>query len=835
MSNADFDKATAALGNANAALLDKRITDARASLSQAYLPLQRHVSAGTAVSCIVSIQAADMSVLAGDLDLAKQFAGLVVEDVGRELERLAKIYKAKIESGDRDAARSLEIRGFTFTVSFVPFVKGVRHGVMTGDPRQLPPGIKEIFSILQRVRPRLDHAGWESWGYDPEPERLARYWAAFWLERQVNAWIDNELLGSDVAEAQQSLVAALELIQRLPEDWLAADLWTQRGRIIARYGVDYTQAIEAFANAVRINTEVQRRFDAMRDRSAIGILQHMKARDLAFNNRADEAERLSAEAERNLLEASAAARAVTSGPHVEAAVLTELNLGTFYSERKNWEGAARAFVDAWEKAPLCGDQAVYWRTRIAGNFGSALLDENRLADAEDWLRKALGELAPMRRPEPEAYMVIHGSLGRLLAITNRADEGYEHVATAVAKLESYRNSYIAERVNQALIKRFRWLYEALIDCCVTLGDAQPDRRTEAFETAERAKWRTLTTMLRYLPLGLLDEHDEPRVQEEEALLQQAIVALGDPVLSGTYEMETLFEQIERLWDSLAVDHPSYVAFRRQQTVRLAEAKRLLSDEVPVLVEYYFGDEYDTVAAFVIDRTQPAPVAIRLTCAPSRIVALANVLRGPVSPRQFRRSAKELFDVLVAPLLRHIPEQVGICVVPYGPLHNISFAALFDGKRYLVERNAIVIAPTASALRWWVEKDRQGKDSCLIFAATNGIYSGLRRESDLFWFDYLARKHIAPVFARSETVIGKAATKARLVAALAAGPDVIHIACHGEFGLDAADKGFSARLLMAGDPSTEKDLTALEIFTKLRVNSSLVTLSACEVGSRRRVD
>jgi CHAT domain-containing protein len=838
----DFQDAQAALGVAVECLQHKQMMQAQAALRDAYQALERHIVADVGFSCLVTIQATLAALQSGDQNTSRKFAALVVEDVARELEELGKRYDQHIATGDRDMARNLEIVAYTYAVAFVPFVKEAGLAdLIPGDPDGGPQHVVQIANILRFVRPPLDRAGWDSWDYDPLIKRRARYWAASAIVSMGHTYMDNASSGRRVAQAQQLLTAASELLDDFPPDPLIAEIYNLEARVLSRYGFTlFPKAIDACSNAIAVYEENGNSVAAARDRSMLGALQFQYAGFLTFNGQATEAKQFNLKAERNLLAARAGLSLAKPGRELEAYLQAEINLGAFYAKGKRWDLAADAFNNAWLKTPLTGDQAPTWRPRVAGNFGSALLEQCKLDEAESWLRRALLDVEAVVDPEPDVHMVVHGSLGRLLSVTERAAEGHGHLERAVAKLDTFRSSFLAERANHDLIKSFRWLYEGLVDCCVRLGADQPELRTQAFETAECAKWRTLTVLLRYLPLGLLNAQQEPRVADEERLLRRAESALGEPVLAGTLEMEEVFDQLARIWDELAADHPEYIAFRRQQTIRIEEARHLLDAEVPILVEYYFGDQYATAVAFVIDRAKDAPKAIRLDSSPDEITAMVKRLRDATDERsttyQFEQAARPLHDTLVAPLLHLLPERVGICIVPYGPLHNLSFAGLHDGKQYLAERNAIVIAPTASALRWWVAKDKGEKRTCLVFTATENIQSGSEDKDDLIWFEHLARKVIAPMFSRTVVVSGKQATKKALSDELSTTPppDIVHLACHGEFGSNTKENlGFSAKLLLVADEQamtrqelSDKDLTALEIFTKLRPSASHVTLSAC---------
>ncbi len=254
---------------------------------------------------------------------------------------------------------------------------------------------------------------------------------------------------------------------------------------------------------------------------------------------------------------------------------------------------------------------------------------------------------------------------------------------------------------------------------------------------------------------------EPLAIEEEHLLKQAIAALGAPAGTAAGAVPAALGHLEQLWSRMEAAHPHYVAFRRQKTITFAEVKTLLDDRVPCLVEFYLGDQYGTALAFLIARGSEAPFVVRLQASPDEIGVWVEKLRAETDTRPaagFLKVSHELHRILIEPLWKNVPEDVGVCVVPYGPLHNLAFAGIWDGSRFLVERNGIVIAPTAGALRWWVEKDSAARDSCLIFTATKRVYSGQERQADLVFFEHLARAQIAPLFPQSVVIAAADATK-----------------------------------------------------------------------------
>lgn len=522
-----------------------------------------------------------------------------------------------------------------------------------------------------------------------------------------------------------------------------------------------------------------------------------------------------------LLEGALGAGRPTGDPEGRIGAL--VNLAVLYSRGERWPKAGPLF-----------------EARIAANYGTQLFRHGDAEQAKLWLERAVAANRHWLSPDPRTYLLSLGTLGELLSREGHHAEGYVHLSVEVAELDRFRTSFRAERTNFELLKTLDWIYESFIICCAALATSHPQRAVEAFETAEKTRWRLLVTLLRYLPLGLPQPTEEPLLEEENELL--GVVgqrALREPALAASYEATMAFRRLEDIWTEMEARHPDYVAFRRQRTGTAAEARALLNDEVPILLEYYIGTEHEVVLAFVVSRESALTEVVRLPIRPKELTDLVNALRREDSskPRRgFDRAAGALYDVLIRPLLDHLPAGAGLCIVPHGPLHNLPFAGLDDGKRYLAERNAIVIAPSASGLRWWVRRDPSRIESCLAFAATQSLASQDGPHPDLLLFESLAKRKIAPLFTSHGELFGEAATKARLRHEIGDGQDrwdVVHIACHGIVQNDAGgpmpSSGLNSYLVMAGKPARDKDLTAIEIMSQMRVRATLVTLSACDSG------
>src|SRR5207302_5027185 len=69
------------------------------------------------------------------------------------------------------------------------------------------------------------------------------------------------------------------------------------------------------------------------------------------------------------------------------------------------------------------------------------------------------------------------------------------------------------------------------------------------------------------------------------------------------------------------------------------------------------------------------------------------------PQQLiRRLLKKLYDLLISPAIPLLPSSAGhLTIVPYGPLHQLPFHALYDGSRFLIEDFQINYLPASSLL------------------------------------------------------------------------------------------------------------------------------------------
>jgi len=218
---------------------------------------------------------------------------------------------------------------------------------------------------------------------------------------------------------------------------------------------------------------------------------------------------------------------------------------------------------------------------------------------------------------------------------------------------------------------------------------------------------------------------------------------------------------------------------------------------------------------------------------SRLVAAHRAaIEGRAPLNVVRRTAARLHDELVRPLMPFFASQQALVFIPDGVLQSVAFASLWNRQtgRYLVEDYLLGVVPSGTVfVRASVAAaaPRGLAPRALVVGNPHfdrQIWTGL---SDLPGAEAEARE-IANLYARSELLTGKEATKAAFLSGVR-GKTVVHFAGHAAA---SANDPSRARLLFAPD-SSGGDSGALylhqlgrPVFAPTRV----VVLGACRTAA-----
>ena len=567
------------------------------------------------------------------------------------------------------------------------------------------------------------------------------------------------------------------------------------------------EALEAVDSAIATASS-----KGLKAEMARGML--VRARALAAANRAAEAK-------------PAAARALAlaeeigdvRGMRASALVASELALR---------EGDAAASATLASKAmrdasPLDSAAALVRAARADLALGNA----DRARDTARSARSGAAALG-VRTVEIDAAL-IEADAERAIGSLDRSIAALSH---AIGLAEDLRGSLAADRLRSAFASSRLRVYEDL--ALDLLARADSKSLADAFVTVERARSRVLLDcVLRSIDRTAASGSASPTMRDEMTRLRARLAALHASVARNAAEGGERRGMAPALLDELrSTEHELERLVAREQNARGVAslfAKPLEADQVlarlgsgDAMIAYFIAGE--ELMAFVAQRG--AISSVRCLAHASDIGPLVDKLlyqlRAGVrsadarSLRAIKTLSRALHDILVKPIVDELPavaEANRLVVVPFGPLHAMPFAALFDGERYLIERFEIQTAPSASIAC----ADRLCRTPRttrpLVVAVADDQAPLIDQEADA-----LARTGTSDVLRGSDATIARVRDDVR-------GRSMLHFACHGRF-IGSLPNASGIRLADGWMPL--RDIVDLDL------DAEVVFLAGCETG-RNAVD
>lgn len=438
------------------------------------------------------------------------------------------------------------------------------------------------------------------------------------------------------------------------------------------------------------------------------------------------------------------------------------------------------------------------------------------------------------------------ALGRYYARQQDRRRALRHLRAAVHALEDARSLIAPEEMHVAFLRDKLAVYEDLIELLLARG-TQNDM-AEALECVERAKSRLLLERVLSALEGRPASTAVNQARERLETLRGA--------LSREYYRAHTFHKggPRRLPGEPAIDLPSLLpleqAYREAlRDVELAEQREgqtafslsavattealqeaLQPDET--LVE--FCSVKDALWAFLLTRERMVTLPLgagmdevanlqrrlrfhlqRLETTPDFLLRHADRVQTGI-----QETLRRLYTALLEPLQEWLAAEK-IVLVPHGPLHGLSFHALFDGERHALDRWEFLYAPSATIWQAGVRRreakgnrreEREERPSCLLMAVPlSGIEEVTKEVAQL--------AHLLPgsnVYRAEEATIGAFRQEAPTVHRL-------HLATHAQF---RADNPLFSGLRLADGWLLARDLY------EMTLDCDLATLSACFTGAGR---
>ena len=507
-------------------------------------------------------------------------------------------------------------------------------------------------------------------------------------------------------------------------------------------------------------------------------------------------------------------------PHADYANAKAMALGRVFTALGEYQKALdgvqsdrafgfKVFADNLFSGALFRGQSNWTWTELPRGYMiyKALLETGHRSEAKAGFDEMLK--IPQVRSNGEIYWLILGDRARIAEQEGQPDAAIDFYKQAVAVIELQRSTIRTEANKIGFVANKQDIYARLIELLLRSG-----RTREAFEYIEHSKSRALVDLLANkqdfaVPAGAAKDAalalERYRTASANALAQLP-VDLSEPPAA---QRNSMAQSVQ----ALAAVAPELASLVSVTPVGLDQIlDRLLPDET--IVEYYYAgpDLYAVTAS----RAGVQATRIDNRALEDRIRAfrkkLVEIDAGAID------QAKALYDTLLRPIEAFIGGG-SLLVVPHGALHYVPFAALHDGKAFVVQRRALRYLPSASTLRYLKPMRTSVPDAILVL----GNPDLGDRHYDLPMAEKEARM-IAALLPGSQLLVRAQASES---AFKKFAPDFhyLHVASHGEFN---ADNALQSRLVLSRSGEDDGSLTVTELYG-LHLDADLVTLSACETG------
>jgi CHAT domain-containing protein/Flp pilus assembly protein TadD len=505
-------------------------------------------------------------------------------------------------------------------------------------------------------------------------------------------------------------------------------------------------------------------------------------------------------------------------------------LGELNMQKAEYASALEYFQEALEQDEYDGMA----RKALEDKFSIAVVHAGMGETKE--ARRLLYEIAPEAGSVGGDNMIIslHLSIGHTFENEN-PDSASFHYEAALALFERAHATVSADESQGGgfLSGRTRFYFEEIARYYASLDGAGWTER--AFATVERAKARGLLELL------IMAELNRTSAEEEE-------------ILDRLYRLDSGAEDYQTQADRLQVEYDRTRERRLKQalgplaeqgeTVTIEDVKKALPKKT-VMLQYALGDT--TSLMWVIDRKGQTLVTLpnRSELHPE-VVRLRDAIGQPgAGDAVLRKSARSLYQVLVAPAEKQLENAEQLIIVPDGFLHEIPFDVLMTAEPdagagwasqpYLAQTYATVYAPSAAIYLALRAKDIPQYDLDLVaFGDPDfSLHTGSGAEFDALPHARAEVNAIGDYVTDDHRVVrlGAEANEAALKRQLdTTSSRAVHLATHGL--VNPAEPATSSVVLCPDSAGIEDGyLRTMEILA-ISTDAGLVVVSACESGRGR---
>jgi CHAT domain-containing protein len=493
-----------------------------------------------------------------------------------------------------------------------------------------------------------------------------------------------------------------------------------------------------------------------------------------------------------------------------------------YERLADWDHA----VSDLNQAVQYAKRLSYWRglTQVDGSLAEAYLHQGALQPALNAINDAI---AANRNIPDELYFAprnlgIKAEILARLGDVKSSNDLYEKSADLLDALLSKVPTPMIER---QLLNDLSIVYAGYF---ASLSDQ--GRMAEAFRAIERARGRVEAQALSHHEIVV--PHQPSAAELELTSLNLRLLNTDDPNARGRI-LNSIYTAEQQLGtDFHETDHPPdpvpLTVF--QHDLRTSE----------LFVEYVLGEPHSYALAVTANSVH------RYTLPPkSELEREAAQYRSEIRQKKTDLPlAQQLFDGLLGGI-SEVGKKHDLIIVPDGKLHLLPFSALANSGRYLLATHLVTVVPSGTVLHIlrkradqtirddlpyvgvaaWISKP----PATTLLATIRRAVSGPERHELVALPESRNEvETIATDLPKPSTILlGGQATETAFKRLPLSQYNVIHLALHGYADPEYPDR--SALVFAPETPPIDDGLLQVREIRKLSLDTSLVTLSACNTG------
>ncbi|MDX2030659.1 MAG: CHAT domain-containing protein [Blastocatellia bacterium] len=538
--------------------------------------------------------------------------------------------------------------------------------------------------------------------------------------------------------------------------------------------------------------------------------------------------------------------------NLRLAALGQLTYGYWFlgAEEQSLNFTMQA-LDLMRARPI--EASLRWQTFRRSS--DVLQTVSQLHTALSFEREAMQIAIEMKRPLQISRS--YGFLSELLARMGERSEAFDLAHKGLALGETQKDELTRANIRaHALLRLGHLLREAgngaearrMYDECIQLSE-QRNIQYERLE-AHRGRLRLALTSGDHsaaqseLPIAIaLFEQNRSAIENDDqqirffesgrdiydAGIELATAARNDP--------EEAFFYSERARARALLDRLQGAG--RRAPAPIAAAAQFVSqirEQLPEAVQIVqYAALNDALHTWTLTRTdlfgdrQPVPE----TTLTEKVRSYLESLQTPAENARSAALAKELYEILIAPVEGRLSPDKELFIVADAPLHRLPFSALIDPAtgKFLVEKYVITYTPSAQVFlhctKEAVERESAGRERCLSVGLSVFQQPELR-DKDLPSARQEAGQVARQYPGRAETLHDQKATESAVRQGMREA-EIIHIATHGLLNERIPEYSGLAlwEPIAAARPEADGMLHAWEINRLQLPRARLVVLSACE--------